>query len=120
MHVAARRSEAPAPGSLPAPRYIDQPQHEWPTWASEFVNRMLALGHHPGVVNFKLLVAGGQPGSEVAHSARENCADLVVVPWQGTWESQRPGAVKAIVANSGCPVLLITRPAERVESVPEG
>ncbi len=121
LHIAARRARRPTePGSLPAPLYVDQPQHEWPAWAGEFVNRMLALGHHPGVVNFKLLVAGGQPGSEVAHFARENAADLVVVPWQGRWESQRPGAVKAIVANSGCPVLLITRPEPEGASVPEG
>ncbi len=121
LHIAARTSRRPTePGSLLAPLYVDQPQHEWPAWANEFVERMLALGHHPGVINFKLLVAGGQPGSEVAHMARESGADLVVVPWQGKWESQRPGAVKAIVANSGCPVLLICRQTDRPEPVPEG
>lgn len=121
LHIAARTSRRPTePGSLPAPLYVDQAHHEWPAWANEFVERMLALGHHPGVINFKLLVAGGQPGSEVAHMARENGADLVVVPWQGRWEAQRPGAVKAIVANCGCPVLLIYRQTDRPESVPEG
>ncbi len=122
MHVAARKALRPLePGSMPAPFYVDQPQHEWPAWASEFVERMLALGHHPGVVNFKLLVAGGQPGSEVAQFAREHHVDLVVVPWHGRWESQRPGAVKAIVAGSGCPVLLVcTQSTPRPEAAREG
>lgn len=122
LHVAGRKSMRPMePGSILAPLYVDQPQHEWPAWASEFVERMLALGHHPGVVNFKLLVAGGQGGSEIAQFARDNHADLVVVPWHGRWESERPGAVKTIVRRSGCPVLLVcSRMAQRLEQVPEG
>ncbi len=108
VHVASRKSAKPSePGSLPAPRYLDQPQHEWPAWANEFLDRMLALGHTPSLVNFKLLVTGGQPGSEIAQTARDHGADLVVLPWHGRWESQRVNAVKVIVRNCGCPVLLI-------------
>ncbi len=108
VHVASRKSVQPTePGSLLAPRYMDQPHHEWPVWANEFVERMLALGHTPSLVNFKLLVTGGQPGSEIAQTARDNRADLVVLPWHGRWESQRVNAVKVIVRNCGCPVLLI-------------
>jgi nucleotide-binding universal stress UspA family protein len=111
LHVAARGAERPEePGSLPAPRYIDQPQHEWPAWASEFVDRMLALGGAASAINFKLLVTGGQPGSEIAQYARDNRADLVVLPWHGHWE--RSGAVDAVVRRSGCPVLLICTRSE--------
>jgi nucleotide-binding universal stress UspA family protein len=108
LHVAARSAEKPSePGSLPAPRYIDQPQHVWPAWAGEFLERMLALGGSPRALNFKLLVTGGQPGSEIAQFARENQADLVVLPWHGKWDEQQSGAVNAVVRRSGCPVLLI-------------
>lgn len=108
LHVAARGEEkSDEPGSLPAPRYIDQPQHEWPAWASEFVDRMLALGGAAAAINFKLLVTGGQPGSEIAQFARDNRANLVVLPWHGHWKEQRAGAVDAVVRRSGCPVLLI-------------
>lgn len=108
LHVAARREEHPhEPGSLPAPRYIDQPQHEWPSWAGEFVTRMLALGGSAAAINFKLLVTGGQPGSEIAQFARDNQADLVVLPWHGKWKEQRGGAVEAVVRSSACPVLLL-------------
>ncbi len=110
MHVAARGAEPQEPGSLPAPRYIDQPQHEWPAWAGEFLDRMMALGAPPASVNFKLLVTGGQPGSEVAEFARGNAVDLVVLAWHGRWEEERAGAVKAIVHSSGCPVLLVYAP----------
>lgn len=113
LHVAARGTAGPdEPGSLPAPRYIDQPQHEWPAWASEFVNRMLAIGGSAAAINFKLLVTGGQPGSEIAQFARDNRADLVVLPWHGHWQEQRAGAVDAVVRRSGCPVLLICTRSE--------
>ncbi len=122
LHVAARGSGGPTePGSIPAPRYVDQPHHEWPAWASEFVERMMALGHSPGVVNFKLLVTGGQPGSEIAQFARDNGADLVVVPWHGQWVSQRLTTCKVVVRRSGCPVLLINAQQNPcTEPVPEG
>jgi nucleotide-binding universal stress UspA family protein len=114
LHVAARGTTRPIePGSLPAPRYIDQPQHEWPAWANEFVERMLALGGSLAAINFKLLVTGGQPGSEIAQFARDNQADLVVLPWDGSWNEHRVGATHVILRRSGCPVLLIsTNPAD--------
>lgn len=108
LHVASGGEPGPSePGSLPAPRYLDQPQHEWPSWAHEFVERMLALGAPTSALEVKLLVAGGQIGSEIAQYARENAVDLVIVPWKGTWHSERLGAMRAIVSRSGCPVLLL-------------
>ncbi|MBV9086245.1 MAG: universal stress protein [Acidobacteriaceae bacterium] len=94
-------------GSLPAPRYIDQPQHEWPAWAGEFLQRMLALGARHEAMHFKLLVTGGQPGSEVAQFARDTGADLVLLAWRGHWQEPRAGTLKVIARRSGCPVLLI-------------
>lgn len=117
LHVAARKSSrAMEPGSLPAPRYLDQPQHEWPRWAGEFVERMMALGAPPAAVNFKLLVTGGQPGSEIAQFTRDHHADLAVVAWHGHWQAQRLGAVKVVVRRAGCPVLLICAPQKAVAS----
>lgn len=114
LHVAARKApQTVEPGSLPAPRYVDQPQHEWPAWASEFVQRMMALGASPGAVNFKLLVTGGQPGSEIAQFARDSAADLVVATWHGNWDEEHAGTLKVVVRRSGCPVLLISGPQTR-------
>lgn len=107
LHVAARSSTNPEePGSLPAPRYVDQPQHEWPNWAHEFMGRMLALGALPSSMHFKLVVTGGQPGSEVAQVSRERNVDLVVMAWRGDWKEQ-PTAPRIVIRNAGCPVMLV-------------
>ena len=45
LHVATPGAETPAePGTLVSPRYVDQPQHEWPAWAQEFLARLCAVG----------------------------------------------------------------------------
>ena len=107
LHVAARKASQPEPGSLPAPRYVDQPQHEWPSWANEFLQRMMTLGAPPASVNFRLLVTGGQPGSEIAQFARDHNADLVVLGWHGSWGPEHAGTLKVVVRGSGCPVMLV-------------
>jgi nucleotide-binding universal stress UspA family protein len=107
VHVGARGERySQEPGSMPAPRYIDQPQHEWPNWANQFMNRMLALGAPPSSVSFKLVVTGGQAGSEVAQVSRERQADLVVMAWHGRWDAPQ-SATKVVIRTAGCPVLLV-------------
>ena len=107
LHVAAGKTAHPdQPGSLPAPQYVDQPQHEWPAWAGEFMDRMLAMGAPCSSVQFQLVVTGGQPGSEVSQVARERNVDLVVMAWHGKWRSQHH-ATRVVTRTSGCPVLLV-------------
>jgi nucleotide-binding universal stress UspA family protein len=67
-------------------------------------------------VNFKLLVTGGQPGSEIAQFARDHHADLAVVAWYGDWQAQHVGAIRVVVRRAGCPVLLICAPQKMVTS----
>lgn len=108
LHVAARKAASPQePGSLPAPRYLDQPQHEWPAWTQEFMDRMLALGAPPSAVHFDLVVAGGQPGSEIAELAQRREVDLVVMAWNGKWNHTRHAATRAVIRACGCPVMLV-------------
>ncbi len=107
LHVAARGEDRPgAPGSIAAPLYVDQPQHEWPVWAEEFMNRVVAGGTPPSGVHFKLAVTGGQAGSELAQVARERNVDLVVMAWHGNWE-HKDCATRVVVRNAGCPVMLV-------------
>ncbi len=108
LHVAAPKTACPEePGSIPAPRYVDQPQHEWPAWTGEFLDRMLAMGAPTSAVHFDLLVAGGQRGSEIAEKAREKQADLAVMAWDGEWNHARHIATRVVIRSSGCPVLLV-------------
>jgi nucleotide-binding universal stress UspA family protein len=108
LHVAARKAPRPEePGSHTAPLYIDQPQHEWPAWTSEFTDRMLALGRPPSAVHFNIAVAGGQPGSEIADAARERDVDIVVMAWDGQWHYTRPTATRVVIRSAERPVLLV-------------
>jgi nucleotide-binding universal stress UspA family protein len=112
LHVAARGEQRPEePGSISAPLYVDQPQHEWPTWAHEFMNRILAAGTPPSSVHFKLTLTGGQTGSEVAQVARDRGVDLVVMAWHGHWDHES-SATRVVIRSSGCPVLLVYSAAE--------
>jgi nucleotide-binding universal stress UspA family protein len=107
LHVAARGEERPdAPGSIAAPLYVDQPQHEWPAWAQEFMHRVVAGGALGAGVHFKLKMTSGQAGSEVAEVAREQNVDLVVMAWHGHWNHE-DCATRVVIRNAGCPVMLI-------------
>jgi nucleotide-binding universal stress UspA family protein len=107
LHVAARGEERPeARGSIAAPLYVDQPQHEWPAWAEEFMHRVVASGAVDSGVHFRLRVAGGQAGSELAHVARALNMDLVVMAWHGHWAEHQDCATRVVVRNAGCPVML--------------
>ena len=109
IHVAAPRKGAPSEsGSLPAPRYVDQPQHEWPSWTSEFSARLLAMGVPGSSVKFKVIVAGGQPGSELAQFARSVEADMVILANAGDWEHCRHNVARVAIRSCGCPVMLVS------------
>ena len=108
LHVAAPRAGCPEQsGSFPAPRYIDQPQHEWPSWSSEFGARMVALGAPAASVKFELVVTGGQPGSEIAQLVRRKKGDMVVMASPVEWKAGEPNAARVVIQTSGCPVLLV-------------
>jgi nucleotide-binding universal stress UspA family protein len=112
MHVATGKAGSPEAGSISAPQYIDQPQHEWPAWTGEFLDRMLAMGAPTSAVQFDLLVAGGQRGSEIAEKARERHADLVIMAWDREWQSEKHMATRTVILSCGCPVLLVaSKPA---------
>ena len=114
LHVAARGEDRPdAPGSIAAPLYVDQPQHEWPAWAEEFMNRVIAGGSPPADVHFKLAVTAGQAGSELAKVARERNVDLVVMAWHGHWD-HKDCASRVVIRNAGCPVMLVYSTTETI------
>lgn len=108
LHVAARGEERPeARGSIAAPLYVDQPHHEWPGWAEEFMNRIVAGGALASGVHFKLRVTGGQAGSELAEVAHESNVDLVIMAWHGHWTEHEDCATRVVIRNAGCPVMLV-------------
>jgi nucleotide-binding universal stress UspA family protein len=98
---------APAePGSLTTPRYVDQPQHEWPAWSSEFVNRLACicpLGH----LHVRVFLAHGDPAAEILHLSERQSTDLIVLAWRGRWEAPHAAILKEIVREAHCPIMVV-------------
>jgi len=107
LHVAEVRRERPSePGTLTVPRYIDQPQHEWEVWTTEFRDRLCARAVHRVEVR-KIQVRHGEPAGEIERFAEEVEADLVVVGWRGQLDHQRARTMKGLIENSTAPLLLL-------------
>lgn len=107
LHVAAPGAhQPPEPGSLHTPQYLDQPQHEWPAWASEFLERLECfVPIDPR--KLRLVVARGDPGEEIVRHARAHAADLIVLAWRGTLAAERAAVIKAVLREAPCPIMLL-------------
>ncbi len=105
-HVTGLGPAPREPGSLTASPYVDQPQHEWPAWTSEFVRRfacMCPLGH----LHVRVLLAHGNPASELLRVAEEQSTDLLILAWRGVLEAPRAAILREIVARAHCPLMLV-------------
>ena len=100
-------SAAPAePGSFTTQRYVDQPQHEWPAWTSEFVKRLACicpLGH----LHVRVVLAHGNPAAEIVRLAKKQSTDLMVLAWRGEWEVPRAATLKDILREAPCPIMVV-------------
>ena len=100
-------SAAPAePGSLTTPRYVDQPQHEWPAWTGEFVQRLACLcplGH----LHVRMVLAHGNPAAEIVRLAEARSTDLLVLAWRGEWEVPHAATLKDVLREAHCPVMVV-------------
>jgi nucleotide-binding universal stress UspA family protein len=111
LHVSGAGKPPQEPGTLTAPHYIDQPQHEWPAWAGEFLERVAALCGKPVDVPMEMFVASGEPGPEVVRFTREHQGDLVVLPWHCCLAPHHALTLRAIMRDPPCPLVML--PAER-------
>lgn len=118
LHVPANVAQPVETGTLAAPRYVDQPQHEWPAWAEEFLSRLTCLGCLPEGLKLRLLVARGDPGTEVVRAARDQDSSLIAMAWHGHLEPERAATLRAVLAAAPCPVLVVR--AAGVEQSPAG
>lgn len=107
VHVTEPGSRRPLePGTMTAPRYIDQPQHEWPAWAREFTERLCAFAAW-GPERSASFLATGDPGPEIARFSREAGIDLVVIGWRGSLEATRATTMKEVISQTEIPVLIL-------------
>ncbi len=105
LHVIAPGMSQPMePGSITAPQYVDQEQYEWPAWGHEFLER----AHLPQETRrLRMTLAVGEAGEEIARFARKNHVDLIVLGWHGTLSEEHAPALRAVLRDPPCPLLLL-------------
>jgi nucleotide-binding universal stress UspA family protein len=114
LHVATSVRPAEA-GTLPAPRYADQPQHEFPQWGHEFLDRLGGVASLDDL-DVRLTMAHGEAAPEILRAARD--ADLIVLAWRGDASARHGAVVLQVMGEAVCPVLLLRTPAPEPASVP--
>jgi len=97
-------------GTLVTPRYVDQPHHEWPAWAQEFIRRTYhGLGKRPAVP-IRLLPASGKPAEQILRAASEWKTDLIVLVWRGRLDEEHGAIIKTVLLSAPCPILVLRAP----------
>jgi hypothetical protein len=106
LQVATPGAETPTePGTLISPRYVDQPQHEWPAWAQEFLARLCEAGDARRGTEMRLAIAQGEAGAAIIDFARES--DLIVLGWRGALEPGRARTMQRVICDSTCPMIVL-------------
>jgi nucleotide-binding universal stress UspA family protein len=109
LYVADPRQKPPLErGSITAPLYVDQPQHEWPEWASE-VERRLSEGCAgcPQDVEVRTYLARGDAGEEITRFARENGSDAIVLVRRSRFQPGRAKVIRAVLEGTTSYVIIV-------------
>ncbi len=107
LHVTGYGTRPPKEhGSLMPPRYLDQPQHEWPNWMREFVERLGSVSSLEAL-NVRMCLAHGAPAEAVLRFALEHASDLIVLAWRGDWEEPRAATLKEVIRHASAPVMIV-------------
>lgn len=91
-------------GSLPVPRIMDQPHYEWAAWKEEFTMRFsqsVEGGRH------RIMTRVGDPAEVIAAEAKANDAELIVLSWNGSFDSGHGAVIKELLGTAPCPLLLV-------------
>jgi nucleotide-binding universal stress UspA family protein len=98
------------PGAMAPPHYVDQPQHEWPAFSAEFVQRFLgSIAHCSPAVPRRLFLGAGRPADEILRFARELDADLIALVWQGGCAGHHGVCFREVLRGTQRPVLVLRR-----------
>jgi nucleotide-binding universal stress UspA family protein len=107
LHVATAGAARPCEaGTLVTPRYVDQPQHEWPAWGHEFVERLRGIGRLARGARIRLALAQGEPGPSIVDYATRDECDLIALAWRGGLEPGRARELCRVIRDAGCPAIV--------------
>lgn len=95
-------------GTITTPRYVDQPQHEWPQWAAEVSARLGALcAGCPPAVPIRVFLARGEVGGEVVQFAESHAEDAIALVRSSRFERGHAQALRTILDRTPCPIVLV-------------
>jgi nucleotide-binding universal stress UspA family protein len=109
LYVAEREHKAPAErGSMTAPRYVDQPQHEWPEWASEVIHRLAwRCAGCPEEVPVRIFLVQDGVGDEIARFATENQVSAVVLVRRSRFQPGRAKVIRSVLSQTSCFIIIV-------------
>jgi nucleotide-binding universal stress UspA family protein len=109
LYVVSRDQKPPKErGSIVAPRYVDQPHHEWSQWAREVVDRLCTcMAKCPPTVEVQMYVAVGEIGSEIVRFATEHEIDIIALVRRSQLERGHAAVLREILDRAPCPVLVV-------------
>ncbi len=107
LHVVAATSAGEEAGTFPPPFYVDQPQHEWPAWTREFLDRLCCGCEEGPRTALGLLLLRGDPADALVGYVTGHQVDLLVLGWRGSVAPERASVVRSLVARAPCPVLVV-------------
>jgi nucleotide-binding universal stress UspA family protein len=103
LHVVT--SDVPVePGSLPAPRMMDQEHYEWMSWREEFTMR---FSQCPQGGRHRTIVRVGDPREVIQQEALDLGVDVIVAAWNQSLAEGHCQRVKALLEGTPCPLLLV-------------
>lgn len=95
-------------GSMTAPRYVDQPQHEWPEWATEVIDRLAtSCAGCPKGVPVRIFLSKGDIGEEIARFATENHTDAIVLVRRSHLQPGRARIIRSVLSRTSCHVIVV-------------
>jgi nucleotide-binding universal stress UspA family protein len=107
LHVVT--SDTPLePGSMPAPRIMDQEHYEWAEWQEEFRMRFAQC---PKGGRHRVAVRVGEPGPLIVKEADALGAEMIVISWSQSLDEGRAAHVRSLIGAAPCSLLLVTAPA---------
>jgi nucleotide-binding universal stress UspA family protein len=120
LHIANADQKRPAGvARIGAPRYVDQPQHEWPHWASGVIDRVhIADTGWPLTVPLRVFLVHGEIGAEINNFAAAHEHDAIVMMRRGQEGLGQTPLLGAVLDTTPCPVLLVT--ATQPGHLPDG
>jgi nucleotide-binding universal stress UspA family protein len=103
----AGREPSSERGTLTAPRYVDQPQHEWHSWTGELFERLRSCMEGWPCETPTILLGHGDIATEIVRVATERQADAILLVHREALEVGRARVIRAVLRQTPCPVLIV-------------